>query len=180
MMPTTKATYADLAALPEHQVGELIAGTLYTWPRPRPSHGLASGRTFTQLDTGADDPSGWHIRIEPELRLLNEHIVVPDLAGWRRADVPVLPDDVPLDVLPAWVCEIASPSTARHDRTVKMPLYAQAGVAWLWLLDPATRILEVFQAMPAGWLLAGTYPDDVRSPIPPFEHVTFDLAALWR
>jgi hypothetical protein len=38
----------------------------------------------------------------------------------------------------------------------------------------------VFQATPGGWLLAGSYADDARGAIPPFDSLAFDLAALWR
>jgi hypothetical protein len=46
-----------------------------------------------------------------------------------------------------------------------MPRYAQADVVWLWLLEPATRILEVFQAQPAGGLLTGSYADHARTAV---------------
>ncbi|RKG98733.1 Uma2 family endonuclease, partial [Corallococcus carmarthensis] len=35
------ATYADLEALPEHVVGEIVAGELYASPRPAMRHALA-------------------------------------------------------------------------------------------------------------------------------------------
>ena len=34
-----QATYADLEAVPEHLVAEIIDGVLETHPRPRPRHG---------------------------------------------------------------------------------------------------------------------------------------------
>lgn len=42
------------------------------------------------------------------------------------------------------VIEIISPSTLRHDRLVKFNLYQRARVKELWLVDPASRSIQVF------------------------------------
>jgi len=39
-----RATYDDILALPEHQVGEIIDGDLHVSPRPRSKHALGRGR----------------------------------------------------------------------------------------------------------------------------------------
>ncbi|MEZ5579520.1 MAG: Uma2 family endonuclease [Candidatus Competibacteraceae bacterium] len=62
-------------------------------------------------------------------------MLVPDLAGWRRERMPRLPHDHRIEVVPDWVCEILSPSTAKTDRVIKMPVYARHGVPYLWLVD---------------------------------------------
>lgn len=67
---------------------------------------------------------------------------MPDLAGWRRDDLPVVPSAPFLTVAPQWVCEVLSPSTARLDRVLKSRLYAREGVVHLWLVDPLARTLE--------------------------------------
>ena len=46
------------------------------------------------------------------------------------------------------VCEVLSPATAALDRSQKLPLYARAGVAYAWLVDPVLRTLEVLQRDP--------------------------------
>jgi len=43
-----QATYADLEAVPEHRVAEIIDGVLETYPRPR--HGIAAARPSGELD----------------------------------------------------------------------------------------------------------------------------------
>ena len=85
-----RATYQDVLDAPAHQVAENIAGTLHTHPRPAPAHTLASSALGNDLGNpfqfGRGGPGGWWIFDEPELHL-DEDILVPDLAGWRRRRV---------------------------------------------------------------------------------------------
>jgi len=61
---------------------------------------------------------------------LSEHdIVRPDLSGWRRERLPRPGPTRPIDVVPDWMCEVLSPSTAARDRVTKRALYAKSGVA---------------------------------------------------
>jgi Uma2 family endonuclease len=46
---------------------------------------------------------------------------------------------------PDWVAEVLSPSTARHDRTLKLSAYERAGVREVWLIDPVDRTLTIYQ-----------------------------------
>ncbi len=177
------ATYEDLLGLPEHLVGEILAGELHTHPRPAPRHtraysalGYAVGGPF---DGGIGGPGGWWILDEPELHL-GDDIVVPDLAGWRRQRMPELPDTAWFGLAPDWVCEILSPTTARIDRTLKMALYARERVPFLWLVDPDARTLEVYRLHEERhWLLLQTLQEDNSVRQPPFDAVEFSLAALW-
>jgi len=67
---------------------------------------------------------------------------------------------------PGWVCEILSPATAQTDRSVKMPIYAAQGVAYLWLIDPGLKTLEAYACNDGKWLLPATLKEDdpVRLP----------------
>jgi len=186
--PAKPATYADLEALPSHVVGELLDGVLYATPRPAPKHAWAYTRLIGALETADPDgtrlDSGWHVLAEPEIRLFpgtdqTDQIAVPDITAWRRVDVPKIPNTVPLDVVPAWVCEIASPSTRRRDRTIKLRLYARAGVEWVWIVDPDDELLEVYRRTDSGdWLLVATHDGDETIRPMPFEH-PIPLARLW-
>lgn len=177
------ACYEDILALPENLVGEILSGQLHTQPRPAPRHawaysalGYLVGGPF---GGGIAGPGGWWIIDEPELHL-GQDILVPDLAGWRRERMPALPETAWFDLAPDWVCEIVSPGTARTDRAIKMPIYANLGIPHLWLVDPDVRTLEVDALQEAGrWLLLATLQntDPVRQP--PFEAVEFPLGSLW-
>ncbi len=176
------ATYADLAALPPHVVGELISGELYASPRPALPHANAASMVGAELSgpfhRGRGGPGGWWILTEPELHF-GEDALVPDVAGWRRERVPVLPRAAAMTVAPDWVCEVVSPSTARLDRSVKMAVYAREGVEWLWLVDPDARLLEAYSRQEATWLRVAVHSENDIAPIPPFEAINFELGALW-
>jgi Uma2 family endonuclease len=176
------ATYADIEALPPNTVGEIIAGVLYANPRPAMPHARASSRLGGALDgpfdRGRGGPGGWIILDEPELHF-GEDVVVPDLAGWRRERLPVVPDDPFLTLAPDSLCEVLSPSTVKVDRSQKLPLYAKVKVTSVWLLDPIAKTLEVFRLDGLTYRLVGTFTDDAKIRAEPFDAVELELGALW-
>ncbi len=181
--PNLRATYQDVLDAPAHLVAELVGGTLYTHPRPALPHALASSSLQTDLSSafqfGRGGPGGWWILFEPELHL-DEDIVVPDLAGWRRERLPELPDTAYVTLAPDWVCEVLSASTRKFDLGHKRALYAQHHVAHLWLVDPVERMLDAFALHDTRWLLIASVQDDEPVSIRPFDAVTFNLDDLWR
>lgn len=176
-----RATYEDVLRAPRHQVAEVLGGELHLNPRPAGRHARAASRLGSVLggpfDWGRDGPGGWVLLDEPELHF-GEEILVPDLAGWRTARLPSL--DVPFfTIAPDWVCEVLSPSTARVDRADKLPVYARAGVAYAWLLDPILRTLEVLTLTGSSWQIVATYRDDSCVRAVPFDAIELDLSLLW-
>ena len=176
--------YAQLEALPERLTGEIINGQLYTQPRPAGPHALASASLEIDIGSayhkGRGGPGGWRILVEPELHFIRDTLVlVPDIAGWRRERLPTIPRDQRFEVVPDWVCEILSPSTARKDRTKKMPVYARYGVVWLWLVDPLVHTLEAFTLEQGRWVVIGQHGDQPEANIPPFQEIALQLADLW-
>jgi Uma2 family endonuclease len=176
------ATYEDLFDLPEHLVGEIVNGRLVTHPRPTPRHARSysaiGASLFDPYDRGHGGPGGWWILDEPELHL-GGHILVQDIAGWRRERLPRLPETAWFELAPDWVCEILSPGTARLDRAEKMPLYAGLDVAHAWLVDPDLRLLEAYENREGRWLLLRTFQDADPVSVAPFDLTTLDLSLLW-
>ncbi len=176
-----KATYDDLLAVPAPLVAEIIRGTLITMPRPRLRHALASSHLGGELygfGSRRGGPGGWVILDEPELHL-GEEILVPDLAGWRRARLPRVPDEPFVTLAPDWVCEVLSESTEVIDRSDKVPIYAEQGVAHVWLLDPTIKTLEVFRLDGKTYRLLHTSKEDQKVRAEPFESMELDLSTLW-
>ena len=177
-----RATYQDVLDAPAHLVAEIINGTLYTHPRPAMPHARATwvlgGKIGDPFDYGPRGPGGWWLSSEPELHL-DDEIVVPDLAGWRRERMPDYPGTAYVTLAPDWVCEVHSPSTRKVDLQEKRPLYAQAGVRHLWLVDPADRTLEAFELRDGEWVPIATAKNDDPVSIRPFDAITFSLGDLW-
>ena len=167
---------------------ECIRGVKLMSPRPALRHAqLASrlDRVLAPFDQGmvrrrgsGSKGGGWWLLFEPELHLGAETLI-PDLAGWRIERMPQVPDTAYTTLAPDWVCEVLSPSTGAIDRYAKMPVYAEAGVAWVWLVELATEALEVYELGEGGLRLHRKYSGGVRVRARPFERLTLDLGLLW-
>lgn len=184
-MPTSRkrrrATYEDLLALPDDVIGELIDGEIHASPRPANLHTLATSSLFGfvhRFHTGGGGPGGWWIVFEPELHL-GSSVLVPDLAGWRVARMPVYPLEPYFTLAPDWICEVLSPGTARLDIHLKLPRYGHAGVGHAWLLDPTNKTLQVFRREDDAWLVVAGFGDGDTVRAEPFVELEFELGALW-
>jgi Uma2 family endonuclease len=162
-------------------VAEIVDGELVLSPRPASRDSAAASALSEELGPpfkrGRGGPGGWLILYEPELHL-GGNVLVPDLAGWRRERMALLPDAPFLTMAPDWICEVLSPGSARFDRKKKMPLYGQEGVRNAWLVDPGERTLEVYRLIDARWSLLATYSDDERVRAEPFDAIELDLSIL--
>lgn len=176
--------YAQLCALPSGQTGEIIGGKLHVMPRPAGPHALASSTLTMDIgglfQRGRNGPGGWWILDEPEIHFIRDvEVSVPDIAGWRKERLPKIPRGHRFEVVPDWVCEVLSPRTARIDRVEKMPVYAQYGVAYMWLVDPLQRTLEAFALREGLWTIIGLFKEGDTVRIAPFEELALNLADLW-
>ena len=172
-----------MLAAPPHRIAEVIDGELRLYPRPAKPHTMAASALGEELGPpfkrGRGGPGGWILADEPELHL-GDDILVPELAGWRRARMPVVVADAPyFDLVPDWICEVISPSSEKVDRTGKLEIYARERVGWAWLVNPLTRTLEVLERADRGWLLRHVWCDAARVRAEPFDAIELDLAVLW-
>ncbi|HEX7150361.1 MAG TPA: Uma2 family endonuclease [Thermoanaerobaculia bacterium] len=175
------ATYADLLKVPEHLVAELVDGVLIAAPRPASRHARAAGALHHIIGGSFDyddTPGGWWIVFEPELHFGHD-VLVPDLAGWRRARMPVFPDVRAFHLAPDWICEVVSPSTSRLDRANKLPIYARNDIPHVWLVDPIAKTVEILRLANGRWSTVATHCDDDTISAAPFDAVDLKLASLW-
>ena len=184
-VPRKMATYEDLLEVPDHFVAEIMDGELYATPRPALRHARASTTLGGDLNTrfdgpggGGENPGGWWILDEPELHL-HQDVIVPDIAGWRRERMPILPDAPWLDVAPDWVCEVISPRTESIDRGRKLRIYARERVINLWLVNPVAKTLETYRLPETNWILLRTYVNDEVVEAEPFADVQLDMSRWW-
>ena len=178
-----QSLYEHIERLPEGIVGEIINGQLYTHPRPSGPHVNAASLLLTDIAAPfyrgrGGGPGGWRILAEPELHFeRNAEVLVPDIAGWRSERLPEIPEDQRFEVVPDWICEILSISTAGIDREIKMPVYARYGVQYAWLVDPRARTVECHHLDAGEWAQFAAFAGDDPIRAAPFEAV--DIPPPW-
>jgi Uma2 family endonuclease len=176
------ATYDDLVKVPDIMVAEIVDGELHASPRPAPRHAYAASALGTEIggpfQRGRGGPGGWWILDEPELHF-GRNVLVPDVAGWRRARMPRLPATAYFSLAPDWVCEVLSPSTALLDRVKKLAIYAREQVAHAWLIDPIARTLEALRLDGGYWTILGIHAGSEVVRAEPFADIELELALLW-
>ena len=158
--------------------GELVVSARGPAPSPRQAALVAlDGSLAGPFDIGrVDQGAGW-ILDEPELRL-SGNVLVPIWPVGAASACPSCPRR-PVELAPDWVCEVISASTAIINRTRKLKPYARAAVSWLWLVDPATRTVEVLHLDGEDWMLAGNFGGDEKARMAPFDAVELEVGALW-
>lgn len=179
--PSFDELYQAILALPEGITGEIVEdGGIEAMSRPGRLHAAVHKRVLKALGPVDDERTGgWVIELEREVRLLGSRLLVPDLSGWRVTEEGTgFLDLNPIVQVPDWACEILSDTTHRKDRLKKLPLYAEAGVGHIWIVDPDRHSIEVY--VPRGGVPAmittAADADVVR--LPPFD-LELDLATLW-
>ena len=180
--PTFDQLYAEIERLPQGITGQiLVAGVLTTMSRPGAAHDhtlACCEHALVPFDRRLGG-TAWWVRQEFEVRFPGDRLAVPDLSGWRADIHPDLPDDNPLRIVPQWCAEVLSPSTASDDRTLKLPLYAETGVAHVWLLDPERHTVEVYETIASRPTLVAVAREAEVARLPPFD-VEMPLGAWWK
>jgi len=177
-----RASYDDVLQAAEHVIAEVIDGELSVQPRPAFPHALTASVLGEELGPpfrrGQGGPGGWILLFEPELHL-GDDIIVPDLAGWRRARMPELPKVAFSTLAPDWVCEVTSPGSAQADRVKKPRIYAREKVQYFWRVDPVEQSLEVLRLEGEHYtiVLAAAGAEKVRAE--PFDAIELALSHLW-
>lgn len=175
---------AAYRAAPDNVVAEIVDGEVFVMPRPTVAHASAAMDLAIELNPpftrGRGGPGGWVILGKPELHLGKApDIVDPDLAGWRRARMPIIPDTAAITLAPDWICALLSDRTGAHDRGRKMRVYRREGVGWYWIVDPRIRTLEVYRLENGRYVLLDTWEGEEKVRAEPFEAIELDLAFLW-
>ena len=145
-------TYADYLIWSNTYGDELIDGTAYVREPPAPAR--SHQRMVLELGCqirNALKGKPWEVYVAPfDVRLPksleeDDHIdtvVQPDIV--IVCDLQKL-DERGMRGAPDWLAEVLSPSTARYDRAVKLPVYERAGVREVWLIDPVDLRMTVYQ-----------------------------------
>lgn len=137
-------TYDDYAALPNdgHRY-EIVNGVLVMAPAPSPEHQSIVGEIFAYLREHIKLAGLGRVLPSPiDMDLGPKNIYQPDVVVILNAHLDRIAAKKIVGA-PDLVVEIASPSTAAHDRLTKFEKYAQAGITAYWIVKPTTHTIEV-------------------------------------
>ena len=165
--PTGAWTEPDLHLFPQDgRRYEIVDGSLHVAPPAPGSHDALVRAVVATLRAAA--PPGWWVcdRLGVAFGASN---LVPDITVLRPRSSGAVWSD-PADV--ALVVEVEAPSTRRYDRVLKPALYAEAGIAGLWLIEPGRLLpaLRTFELSGGAYRLRhsieGAEPVKLDAPYP--------------
>jgi Uma2 family endonuclease len=134
---TTVFTRRDYERLPEGFPAELVEGVLVKEPSPTFGHGACGSVLFRRL---VELVGPMRCPLTPvDVLVDDENVYAPDLVVLREP--PSL--DAQYVGVPLLVVEVLSPATAERDRRSKRAGYLRLGVGEVWIVDPASRSIEV-------------------------------------
>jgi Uma2 family endonuclease len=145
-------TYGDYLIWSRTYGDELIDGAAYVREPPSPArlHQEIVSELLRQIANALKNKSS-RVYVAPFDVRLPKSTETDDLVDTVvQPDVVIVSDLKKLDErgmrgAPDWVAEVLSPTTARHDRFVKVPAYERAGVREVWLVDPSDRTVTMYQ-----------------------------------
>lgn len=166
---------SDYLALPDEPRLELLQGRLFMAPAPNLYHQAVSILLSKLLQAAASAGRGFALAAPTDVVLCDETVVQPDLLYLRAGRRPT--SNLRVDIVPDLLIEVISKQHARRDRTTKLALYAQAGVAEYWIVDPEAQCIDFFV------LVDGSYQAQVVvGPVYTSAHcpeIAIDPKAFW-
>ena len=103
-----------------------------------------------KYETPSEGPK-WCVLIAPlDIRLPKSTEIDADVDTVVQPDVFIMRGRKKIDALgvrgaPEWLAEVLSPSTARYDEKVKIPVYERAGVPEVWLINFKARTVAIYR-----------------------------------
>ncbi len=148
--PPGMATVADVIRLAHHDNRgvELVEGTLVEKPVGL-RESVIAGTVLTLLNIVVRPAKlGFVSGEQGMIRMLTGNVRMPDVAFFRREDMPSgeLPPEPAPRLAPALAVEVLSASNAEEEMRIKMREYFGSGVRIVWMLDPPTQTLRVYDA----------------------------------
>jgi len=141
-----KLTYEEFRRLPnDGKRYELVRGGVHLTPAPSTRHQLVLHNLVLSLGNFVLKNSLGEVCEAPlDVRLSEETALQPDLMFVSNKRAGIIQEEF-IAGGPDLVVEILSPSTAAHDRATKLPIYAEAGVPEVWLIDSQAKTAEVLK-----------------------------------
>ena len=178
-------TFADALTWRDDERIEIIDGEAFMMAPPSRAHQEAVTALMGQL---YDYLKGKKCKVYAApfaVRLFEENGDHPeDVDTLVEPDITVVCDPDKLDKYgcrgaPDMVIEILSPSTRRHDLAVKYRLYQRAGVREYWIVDPDTRIVQVFKLEDGLYNAPDVFTAGSAAPVGIWEDFSVDLSQVF-
>jgi Uma2 family endonuclease len=93
------------------------------------------------------------------VRLGEDTALQPDLIFISNARAGIIQENW-IAGAPDLIVEVLSPSTAAYDRATKLPIYADAGVPEVWLIDSQAKTVEVLKLPGKKYFVEATHAGD--------------------
>jgi len=132
----------------EKRLVELVYGTLVEKPAGLRESVIASHLIHALGQVTALGRLGLISGEAGTISMRNGNVRMPDVAFFRREDLPggKLPPEPAPRLAPAIAVEVLSESNTDEEMRIKVLEYFQSGVRVVWILDPDTRTLRVYDA----------------------------------
>jgi Uma2 family endonuclease len=142
----TLITVAEFEKLPDDgNLHELDEGELIVTPPPRPRHGRIQRIVALALDQAAKQAGG-EVLIETGFRLASDVVQAPDVAFIRAEKQGQIDWDRYCEFGPDLAVEILSPDDKAGLLQRQIARYFEAGTTTVWVLDPNSITLTVYEA----------------------------------
>jgi Uma2 family endonuclease len=155
-------TYEDYLRLPDDgKRYEIIEGVLYVTNAPNADHQYsvteagAELRNFVKAHKlGRVLVAPFEVHLAPRTKPVQPDILFVRRDRWPKGHVAYFAG------APDLIVEVISPSSVRTDRVIKFTAYEQAGVQEYWLINPHTRMIEVYTWSNGEYALLGEFTGD--------------------
>jgi Uma2 family endonuclease len=155
---TKRITIDDFLAIPDigdDSLFELIRGRVVWHPTSMALHGLVCANVGSKLlDYDRLLKLGW-VCGRVGVVFGQDTLICPDVTYWSRKRLSTIADEYP-DIPPDIAVEVLSCIESREVVHEKMQIYILNGVKLVWLVDPDTRTVTVYQGSLRGMELDET------------------------
>jgi Uma2 family endonuclease len=159
---------------------QLIEGELVMSPSPHWRHQRISRNIERIIERHLDNHDLGELFHAPMDVILNKtNVYQPDVLFFRYKSKAKLGSRC-VEGAPDFVVEILSKSTSGVDTDQKLPIYAQTGVTELWLVEPESRKIQVFDLTKSPDSPQGTYSGKDTFISQTFPGLTFSCAEIFR
>ncbi len=156
-----KLSFEEFRQLPvDGKRYELVRGEVHVTPAPATRHQAVVQNLSGNLWPFVIKNHLGEVWTAPlDVRLSGDTALQPDLVFISNARAGIIQENW-IAGAPDLVVEVLSPSTAAYDRATKLPVYAEAGVPEVWLIDSQAKTVEVLKLQGKKYFVEATHARD--------------------